>query len=256
MSGVVLMGGKGRTTEYVANALAREGLLSAIIIEEPPSKKKMLRYRVKRLGVWKVSGQLMFAVFEKLFLQNEKRISEIEEKHKLKRGLPNGLPIHNVTSANSKECRELLQTLSPQLVLVNGTRIISNRVLTCSGARFINTHVGITPYYRGVHGGYWALAEGNQELFGTTIHYVDPGVDTGSIIIQKTGRPDRQDNFKSYPTLQYGLIIEKLVETIKSLEAGIPVEESKINGPGLSSRQFFQPTLGQYLWRRIKSGVR
>ena len=61
--------------------------------------------------------------------------------------------------------------------MVNGTRIISSRVLDSIGCPIINTHAGITPRYRGVHGGYWALAEGHPEEVGTTVHLVDKGIE-------------------------------------------------------------------------------
>lgn len=254
MNGVVLLGDKSKTTEYVANALANGGVLSAIIVEDPASRKKMLKYRMKRLGVRKVVGQLLFMVFAKAFLRNNGRICELEQEFELKSGIPNGIDIHSVTSVNSKACRELLRALSPSLVVVNGTRIISNRVLNCTDAKFINTHVGVTPRYRGVHGGYWALAEGNKELFGTTVHYVDSGVDTGGILIQKTGSPSPKDDFSSYPVLQYGLIVGDLVRTVKMLLRG--EQPAYVVSQDLTSRQYFHPTLGYYLWRRLRAGVK
>ena len=40
-------------------------------------------------------------------------------------------------------------------------------------------HAGITPQYRGVHGGYWAVVNNDPEHCGVTIHFVDKGIDTG-----------------------------------------------------------------------------
>ena len=42
-------------------------------------------------------------------------------------------------------------------MILNGTRIVSKKVISSIGCLFINTHCGITPKYRGVHGGYWAI---------------------------------------------------------------------------------------------------
>ena len=49
-------------------------------------------------------------------------------------------------------------------MVVNGTRILSRRMLESIDAVFLNMHVGITPKYRGVHGGYWALANGDRRM--------------------------------------------------------------------------------------------
>ncbi len=62
-------------------------------------------------------------------------------------------------------------------------------------------HAGITLRYRGVHGGYWALAEQHPEWVGTTVHLVDPGIDTGGILAQSTFErvPRRHDRHVSRP---------------------------------------------------------
>ena len=61
---------------------------------------------------------------------------------------------------------------------------------------------GITPLYRGVHGAYWALAEGRRDLCGVTVHRVDAGIDTGEVLAQVLIDPTPQDNFVTYPWLQ------------------------------------------------------
>lgn len=52
-------------------------------------------------------------------------------------------------------------------MIVNGTSIISSKVLNAIGAIFINTDVGITPEYRRVHRGFWALRNGHKDNFGS-----------------------------------------------------------------------------------------
>ena len=89
----------------------------------------------------------------------------------------------------------------PTLVVVHGTRIIASRVLESLGCPAVNVHAGITPRYRGVHGGYWALAEGHPEWVGTTVHLVDPGIDTGAILAQATFDVTDEDTIATYPDL-------------------------------------------------------
>ena len=254
--GVVLLAGAGKTTQYVANALAAELPLTAIVLEQPPSRAKMLRRRLRHLGFAAVFGQLLFLLFQKLFLSRSAaaRIAQLEGMHNLRTGLPAGVSVHHQSSVNDEATLHLLLTLKPEVVVVNGTRIISQRILNSVNAPFINTHVGITPHYRGVHGGYWALAEGHEELFGTTVHYVDSGVDTGNAIVQRTTAPDRQDNFASYPTLQYTLVMNDIVDVTKKLLGGVRPEI--VPSENLQSRQYFHPTLWYYLWKRITRNVR
>ncbi len=61
---------------------------------------------------------------------------------------------------------------------------LERATLAAIDAPFINYHAGINPKYRGQHPGYWALASDDAENAGVTIHLVDEGVDTGSVLYQ------------------------------------------------------------------------
>ncbi len=51
------------------------------------------------------------------------------------------------------------------------------------GINVINTHPSYLPYNRGKHPYYWAIVDGTP--FGATIHRVDDGIDTGTILWNK-----------------------------------------------------------------------
>ncbi|NOI82330.1 hypothetical protein F0237_16805 [Vibrio tubiashii] len=51
--------------------------------------------------------------------------------------------------------------------------------------KFINVHGALLPRYRGMHGGTWALING-EEKAGYTIHLVDKGIDSGPIYFQSS----------------------------------------------------------------------
>jgi folate-dependent phosphoribosylglycinamide formyltransferase PurN len=74
--------------------------------------------------------------------------------------------------------------------------------LQSTSAKFINTYTGITPLYRDVHGGYWALFQNDKENCDVTVLLVDEGIDTGNIIYQFLIQPTKHDNFSTYPLLQ------------------------------------------------------
>ena len=99
----------------------------------------------------------------------------------------------------------------PDLVVVHGTRIIAERVLREIAVPVVNVHAGITPRYRGVHGGYWAFADGRPELAGTTVHLVDAGIDTGGILGQTTFERGQDDTIATYPLLHLACGLPVLV---------------------------------------------
>ena len=122
--------------------------------------------------------------------------------------------IKNVSSINSNEVKKMLQAIQPDVVIVNGTRIISKNILRSVTCPVINTHAGITPKYRGVHGGYWALAHNDKLNCGVTIHLVDQGIDTGSILYQDIIEISKIDNFITYPYLQIARAVPLLHKAI------------------------------------------
>ena len=143
----------------------------------------------------------------------------------------------------------MINQLKPELVIVNGTRIISKKTLESVPATFINIHTGITPAFRGVHGGYWAIATGKRNLFGTTVHYVDAGVDTGGIIEQVFVDPPEKDNFYTYPYLQYASVLPVLRNIIQSfVEGNKPPTKPPVT---TESELWFHPTVFQW-FRNLK----
>jgi folate-dependent phosphoribosylglycinamide formyltransferase PurN len=152
----------------------------------------------------------------------------------------------------------LLRGLGPAVVVVNGTRIISDAILREVPCPFVNIHAGITPGYRGVHGGYWALAEGRPEMAGTTVHLVDAGIDTGRVLAQAYFTPTRSDSIATYPYLHLADGLPLLVEQVERILAGdtLPDVGPAHGGHDVESRLRWHPTLWGYIWTRIRLRVR
>ena len=58
----------------------------------------------------------------------------------------------------------------------------------------INCHAGKLPFYRGRNILNWALINDEKE-FGITVHYMDEGIDTGDIIVQRTYPIGEEDDY-------------------------------------------------------------
>ena len=84
---------------------------------------------------------------------------------------------------------QLLAQLSPYapdlLVLAGFMRLLSPVLVDAWSGRIINIHPSLLPKYPGVHGIQDSFASGDSWL-GISIHYVDHGLDSGPIIIQKS----------------------------------------------------------------------
>ncbi|RUV13182.1 formyl transferase, partial [Mesorhizobium sp. M7A.T.Ca.TU.009.01.3.1] len=157
----------------------------------------------------------------------------------------------DVASANRPECLEGNKENQAGVVLLNGRRVLSEDMLARMPCPVLNYHAGITPKYRGMNGGYWALTSGDPQNFGTTVHLVDAGVDTGAVLKQVRGQPKRGDTISSYALRQAAFSRDICVEAVSDVLAG------KITtvDPGLPSQQWYHPTIWFYLWTGLRTGI-
>jgi folate-dependent phosphoribosylglycinamide formyltransferase PurN len=244
---IVILARDCDSTNVVYNYLRKYVEIDKVVFETPIPRKKQFLNRAKRLGYINAMSQVVFflciAPVIKRFSQ--KRKAEIFKQYELDETGPPEQIVTRIRYANTEEGRTVLKQLNPDLVIVNGTRIISKKTLESIPATFINIHTGITPAFRGVHGGYWAVVKGKKNLFGTTIHYVDTGVDTGGIIEQVFVEPPPADNFYTYPYLQYATVLPVLKQVVQSfVEGNKPPTKPAVTA---ESELWFNPTLLQWL---------
>jgi folate-dependent phosphoribosylglycinamide formyltransferase PurN len=235
------------STNVVYNYLKKYFEIDAVVFEKPIPRKKQFLNRARRLGYMSAMSQVIFflciAPVIKMFSQKRKK--EIFKQYELDEAMPSEHLIKRIRYVNTDEGRSALNQLKPDLIIVNGTRIISKKTLESVPSTFINIHTGITPAFRGVHGGYWAVAKNKKDLFGTTVHYVDAGVDTGGIIEQVFIDPPKKDNFYTYPYLQYAAVLPVLKQVIQSfIDGNKPQTKIPVT---TDSELWFHPTIFQWL---------
>ena len=250
---IVLLAGDGLSTRVMYHNLREEFDIVEVMLERKPSSLKMLRHRARKLGMAQTLGQLGFILYSRLLGRASRaRIDQLLQRHGL---LDVPIPaqvITHVASANERGVASRLRQLAPQAVVVNGTRILSKKLLAAVDAPFVNTHMGITPNYRGVHGGYWALTNDDREHCGVTVHLVDAGVDTGGILYQALIVPEADDNFATYPVLQLVQGLALMEAALRDVAGGSLVARVS-EGP---SRQWYHPTLFGYWKARLQRGVK
>lgn len=249
---VLLLGGDVESTRIVFHVLERRFPGLTAVLEPPVPRRRLLARRVRRLGAATVAGQLLFmsTVLPRLRRAGAARVDEICREHGLDRVPIPEDRVRRVPSVNSDGAREALRRLDPAVVVVNGTRIIGRQTLAAVAAPFINLHAGITPLYRGVHGGYWALAEGRPELAGSTVHLVDEGIDTGTVLAQACFMPTPADSFATYPYLHLAVGLPPLADAVAAAIAG---DLRPRPPPALPSRLRTHPTLWQYARKRLEN---
>ena len=82
----------------------------------------------------------------------------------------------------------------------------------------INCHAGKLPFYRGRNILNWALINDEKE-FGITVHYIDDGIDTGDIVLQRAYPISDSDDYGSLLNTAYRecpLVLHEAIQMIRS----------------------------------------
>lgn len=107
--------------------------------------------------------------------------------------------------------------------------IIPQRVIDMFNNRIINLHISYLPWNKGISPNMWSFID--KTLKGVTIHYMDEGIDTGDIIVQKEVKFNDTDTLStSYNKLrdeieqlfmdQWEQIVSGKCNRIKQMEKG------------------------------------
>lgn len=122
-------------------------------------------------------------------------IADVADAFILERARRHGIPAYFVDCAPSrsklegaaeKKVIEILQEHQADYIALAGfMRIIKDKLLQTYPKRIINIHPALLPAFPGLHAWKQALHSG-AKVTGCTVHFVDAGVDTGPIIIQRT----------------------------------------------------------------------
>jgi folate-dependent phosphoribosylglycinamide formyltransferase PurN len=253
---IIILGGPGESAKLMYNALKTNFAIEKVILENAPSRRKIIANRVKKLGFIEVFGQLLFSLIMVKILNvlSRKRKNEIVKKFNLELTCIPEDKIVYVGSVNSDLAREQINNCTSNIIVLSGTRIIGQKTLESVDKCLINIHAGITPKYRGVHGAYWALVNGDSELCGVTVHNVDRGVDTGAILAQELIEITEKDTFVTYPLLQFAVGVNLLRKILKDI-----FNEGRLEYTNLltsESLQWYHPTIWRYIYVYAKLKIK
>jgi len=119
-------------------------------------------------------------------------VSDVGDAHALTRSREHGIKaVHvNPNSFTTKDSYEeeiltLLHEEGVDLVLLAGyMRIVGKRLLDAYYGRILNIHPALLPSFPGLHAQEQAFDYG-VKVTGCTVHFVNKGIDTGPIILQR-----------------------------------------------------------------------
>ncbi len=172
---IVLLCGHQYNQVALANKIAQQFHLAGIIIEQKETKNATA-FSLKQL-IEKVLNRTVFITLHrswfKLLDTYKNEYPAFPETEKIR-----------VSNINSEASVDFIRHLQPDLVMVSGTSIVKNKILDLRIPKgIINLHTGLSPY---INGGpnctNWCIAEKQFHLIGSTIMWIDAGIDSGDII--------------------------------------------------------------------------
>jgi methionyl-tRNA formyltransferase len=97
-----------------------------------------------------------------------------------------GIPVMAPERINADETIATCAALAPDvLVSIAYNQILRGGIRSIARLGAVNFHAGKLPFYRGRNVINWALINGESEI-GLTAHFMDDGIDTGDILLQRT----------------------------------------------------------------------
>jgi methionyl-tRNA formyltransferase len=190
-----------------------------LVLEEHPYGREMLRILLER------------ELVPSMIIQEVSEVGNVEREKFLNRiaGQPvpprltqlitgRKIPFYCVANHNDATCKELLGAEKPDVLALGGTRIIKTSILEVPRRATVNAHPGLLPWLRGSASVGWALYKDMPQ--GATAHFIDPGIDTGDIIVRRELPVYRSDTYESLNARVATLAGELMAESLAFLANG------------------------------------
>ncbi len=137
--------------------------------------------------------------------------------------LEQGLEVYQPNTLKDRDFAELLDALSPELIVVAAYgKILPLSVINHPKYGCINVHGSLLPEYRGAAPMQRAIIDG-KAVTGVTIMYMAEGLDTGDMLLKREFKIEDHHNFEDIHDGLGALGASALLEVIPMLENGSAV---------------------------------
>ncbi len=132
------------------------------------------------------------------------------------------IPCLTVRDHNDPRALELLRSVQPDVIAFTGGGLLRKDLLAIPRLGVLNCHSGILPLYRGMDVVEWPMIEGRLEDVGVglTLHFMDAGVDTGPILLQKRVELRPGDTIALLRRRMEPMMVEVMLEGLRGLRDG------------------------------------
>jgi methionyl-tRNA formyltransferase len=182
---IVLITGNDLEHRYVANVLSSSLRLTGIVIDHgkrlgviPAGRRLWRRYTLTQLA-----SRVCLTLLKKVWLDDSRRPARIMQVLGAEYCGDFIRPeiLRHVEGINSPHATSTIESFRPDILLIYGTGIVGQNVLSLARRIALNMHTGISPYYRGCDCAFWPVHNEELHLLGATVHECTNNVDGGRI---------------------------------------------------------------------------
>ena len=167
---------------YLIKILPKHSQIIGAVVTSPSPFGKKESFIDKAKRTYDVFGIKFFLFYSFKYLKNI-----FDKNSKVK----NVLKENNISEVNLKkhinhpESINIIQGFKPDLLVsILGNEIFKKPIINLARKGCINLHTALLPKYRGLMPSFWVL-KNNEEFTGVSVFFVDEGIDSGPIIVQK-----------------------------------------------------------------------
>lgn len=175
MKVVILTNNQGNQ-KALCNKIAAQCEVAAIVLSENIPRRKPSAFKRAQMFANRIASRTAGRAFVQVWFEMQSEYNDWFQ------GFPN-VPIIKVKNVNDSATVEALMKFAPALTVVSGTNLVGKNVIKASTKGIVNLHTGISPYVKGgPNCTNWCLSKNWFHLIGSTVMWLDLGIDTGNII--------------------------------------------------------------------------
>ena len=171
------------------------------------------------MGMFHFISNSFITVLHKIRIKLSKKLSFIPSPLVIDYARGKGIKTFEIENPNSKNFLDELRELKPDVIINQSQSIIKKDLLQIPKYGVINRHNALLPKNRGRLTPFWVLYKGEKET-GVSIHFIDEGIDSGEIIVQKKYKVRNNDTFNSLVKRNYEIAGKAMLEALDILESG------------------------------------
>ena len=155
------------------------------------------------------------------------------------------IPLFTVDNHNSDQCKNLLNGLVLDLIVLGDTRIIKDNIRKIPKIGTLNSHPGYLPDVKGNNPYIWAIIHNLPQ--GCSIHFIDENVDTGDVILRQKINVQQCKSYQQLLQNINDLCADLMLQAIQQIEnktySRIPQSKLKFENQDHVDREFFAASL-------------